>query len=716
MSSERTNNPAPTDDDGDDDADDGDGQSEDDLTSSPDDTAAATPRSTNEPNGAPSATETEPAGTGATDSRGSDPANSGGGATAGPGSSSAASDTDSGAVATVSSSPDDDAAGTGDSEDATAAEADESSGGPGGRLLDRVPQWVVPAAVVALVMAVPLYGMARAPGQPMEEGFMLVFPERLLAGDIPNRDFLHLYGPGSLWLLAGFFQVFGVDLWVERLVGFLQLAGLVAGVTFAGLRWGRWPALVGGAVAAIVIIPPTSLTALAWPGGVALALWAVLVAVRALDPDLATPGETGDGAPSSETSADVARNEPSVPKFRWAATTVERRRRRILVGAGLLAGVALLFRPDLVVALALPLGAMWLWGLDRTGRRHLATGVGIAVSPYLIHALLAGPGNAITGMVLEPVFELRPGRRLPFPPPWDEVTSFLNRAVVFRNWRWPFPALEESQQVFLWVPILFAVCAVLLAIGVSAYRSGSPQGWRLLTLALLSVGILPQVVQRADTAHLAWVSALPFGLLPLALTDWWRRRDGNRYVRAALPLVPVAILLAVIPHFTVRWYADYSGRTFGYRVDSWAIENRGRTFYYGRPDVAAAAEDMLADIEEQTEPGQRVIVGPGDFRRTPYSEAWIYFLLPQLEPGTRYIEMDPGIANADDSGLADELRDSDVVILSTTYDNWVEPNTSTEDGSDEPNQVLADEYCLHDTYGTSDFDPQRGFYELYLRC
>ena len=49
-------------------------------------------------------------------------------------------------------------------------------------------------------------GLLRSQGPPMEEGFMLVFPERLLAGDFPNRDFLHLYGPGSVWILAGLLQ------------------------------------------------------------------------------------------------------------------------------------------------------------------------------------------------------------------------------------------------------------------------------------------------------------------------------------------------------------------------------------------------------------------------------------------------------------------------------------------------------------------------------
>src|SRR5690606_40538717 len=88
-------------------------------------------------------------------------------------------------------------------------------------------------------------------------------------------DFLHLYGPGSLWVIAGFFKVFGVSMWTERVVGFLQLVGVISATTAIGWRWGRYVAALCGTVTAVVIIPPIGVTALAWVGGVALGLWAV---------------------------------------------------------------------------------------------------------------------------------------------------------------------------------------------------------------------------------------------------------------------------------------------------------------------------------------------------------------------------------------------------------------------------------------------------------
>jgi hypothetical protein len=81
-------------------------------------------------------------------------------------------------------------------------------------------------ALVLLLLLVlfllPLRGLLRSQGPPMEEGFMLVFPERVLKGDLANRDFLHLYGPGSLWVLAGAFKAFGTSLVTERAVALAQ--------------------------------------------------------------------------------------------------------------------------------------------------------------------------------------------------------------------------------------------------------------------------------------------------------------------------------------------------------------------------------------------------------------------------------------------------------------------------------------------------------------
>ena len=63
-------------------------------------------------------------------------------------------------------------------------------------------------------------------------------------------------------------------------------------------------------------------------------------------------------------------------------------------------------------------------------------------------------------------------------------------------------------------------------------------------------------------------------------------------------------------------------------------------------------------------------------------------MLPELDPATHYIEMDPGVANAEGSGLADDLASADIAILSSIWDDWDEPNDSRDIGSAEAERVL----------------------------
>src|SRR3954468_15218247 len=126
-------------------------------------------------------------------------------------------------------------------------------------------RWL-PIGIVTVVVLLPLRGLLRAPGPPMEEGFMLIFPEEVLHGAIPNRDFLHLYGPGSLWVLAAVFKAVGTSMWSERAVGLVQQLALIAGVYAITRPWGRRVAVGGAAITAVMILPPAGLTAMAWVG------------------------------------------------------------------------------------------------------------------------------------------------------------------------------------------------------------------------------------------------------------------------------------------------------------------------------------------------------------------------------------------------------------------------------------------------------------------
>ena len=230
-------------------------------------------------------------------------------------------------------------------------------------------------------------------------------------------------------------------------------------------------------------------------------------------------------------------------------------------------------------------------------------------------------------------------------------------------------------------------------------------------VALFSLGTLPQAMQRVDSAHFAWVSSVPFGLLPVALFDFARRTwpaVAPRRLALGAGAGTLALVIFVLPAFTATRYTDYALQTFDVHRHSYKIEHDGRVFYYGKQDRAAAANAVIAAAARISRPGQRLFVGPGDLRKTPYSDAYLYYELGDLVPATYYIEMDPGMANTAHSGLDKQLASSDIVILSKIWDNWSEPNDSRKFGSDKPVKVLARDFCHVGTY--------LDLYELYRKC
>jgi hypothetical protein len=532
--------------------------------------------------------------------------------------------------------------------------------------------------VIALAFLIPLRGLLRSQGPAMEEGFMLVFPERVLHGDLPNRDFLHLYGPGSLWVLAGVFKTFGVSLTAERLVGLLQQVGVVLGVYALARHWGRTIALSCAITSLVIIVPPVGLTALGWVGGVALGLLGLALALESR----------------------------RVPDGRSA--------RRYAFLGGVLLGFALLYRIDLVLAVGLAVVVM-LRGAGRTRSKWLLGGIAVGVAPYLIQLATAGVGTTFRGMILDPVVYLRGGRRLPIPPPWDHLDGFLQKVGAIQPLSWPLPSFSTAQQLTIWFFFLLASVAFLLFVASWRLRENraSFTARVLATVALFSVGLLPQAIQRVDSAHFAWVSCVPIAFLPIAITEVLKAKAPRVRVRVRSAIAGGSVLVflfAVLPFFTARSYADFSLQSVGIHRIAYKIEHRGRIFYHGRPEAARAANQLLPVADRISKPGDRLFVGPTDLRKTPYSDAYLYYMLPDLNPATYYIEMDPGVANASDSRLASDLRSADIAILSSVWNDWDEPNDARKFGPNRPNEILKRDFCLVDKFGRG------GVYELYRRC
>jgi hypothetical protein len=156
-------------------------------------------------------------------------------------------------------------------------------------------------------------------------------------------------------------------------------------------------------------------------------------------------------------------------------------------------------------------------------------------------------------------------------------------------------------------------------------------------------------------------------------------------------LVLVAVL--VVPSFPLRGWTEAVGRTISGDATGFPVVRGGRSFPYGSASDAAAAQEVVDELSRSSRPGERLVVGPADLSRTVYSDAWLYSLFDELQPGTRFVEMDPGIADAPDSGLADEVADADWVVLSEVWRDWDEPNGSRSPGSSSATEELEASFC-----------------------
>jgi len=515
-------------------------------------------------------------------------------------------------------------------------------------------------AVVAAVIALPLRGLFLSTGSSMEEGFMLVFPHRLLQGDVPNVDFLHLYGPFSLHVLAGWYELFGYTLEAQRVFGLLQHLGIVFALYTIARAWGRLTAVVTAATVTLLVLTPIGLSALAWEGGVALGLWSAVMAIRA---------GFLEGRPRSVS----------------------------LLTAGVLAGFALGYRPDLVVALGLVHG--WLLWRRRTGGdagwRPSLTGLAIGLLPVFVHLAMAGVGPSFRGMFLDPVVALRPGRELPAPPSFSRIDGALQAVAegpLDAPW-WRFPALSANHQLFLW---FFVVIAVAIGTPIVARRLRHDT---LFAASLFGLGMLLQALQRPDSTHLAWGSCVSFALLPCVVVEFLgRRARGNarlsRHPAVVAGVVVGAVLFVVCPFFTYRYYLLQSRIAVGNKPGGFEVSRDDRRFYFGNQALQRSSQAAIDELERRSQPGERLLVGPADLSRTIYSDVAFYYLFPELVPATYYIEMDPGLADREGSRLADDVASADWLLLTNFWTGWYEPNASSKFGSDAPNRVVADRFCL----------------------
>ena len=491
------------------------------------------------------------------------------------------------------------------------------------------------AGLCLVILLLAFSSSYNAPGDPMDEGMVLVYPELVQHGAVPYRDFETVYGPANWWFLSGVYAVFGTNIHVERTVGLLYRVVCLIAIFALTRRWGLTVAAASMLLAGSLLIN-TGPVALSWWGAMACALSSLGLLAAGTTP--------------------------------WRC-----------VGAGVVAGLAILFRVDVAPALclaALPI----LWKLNWSRRFLLAGAAGVtAITPLLAVAYVAGVEPVLNDLFLLPVLHSSPARNLPF------------SGVDFR--------------LLLFFAVNLVAVVLNLAAGIIAMRrfDDSRRIPVLLAVALFAAGITHQPYHRLDFIHLLFAAFLTISFLPLsflvlasAIRGWLVRPP----FAAAFCAASAALLFLCMPSIRNGTIIAFSHPVGTTSRSSFFIKRNDRAFFVSSQNSATMIGQMLEKLDLVSKPGERLFVGPADLRRTNYCDTFIYHLMPELRPASRFLEMNPFSANAPGSRLSSDLHQADWLVLNRAWDAWPEQNRSRENGSDEPLQVVRHDFALVEEFGS----------------
>src|SRR5438067_11192303 len=135
--------------------------------------------------------------------------------------------------------------------------------------------WIVGTVLIGLIL-IPLSRGLVSPAPAMDEGIPLLYPELVLKGHLPYRDFESVYGPGDILVLAAAYAVGGPSIEIERGVGLLYRCLILAAIFMTAARWGTGLATCCAALSGI-LLNCTGATAYAWIAAVAFGLVSLCV-------------------------------------------------------------------------------------------------------------------------------------------------------------------------------------------------------------------------------------------------------------------------------------------------------------------------------------------------------------------------------------------------------------------------------------------------------
>lgn len=460
------------------------------------------------------------------------------------------------------------------------------------------------------------YGLAY------DEGYLLDSVERILDGQVIYRDFHHTYAPGSFYLVAALFKVFGQSILVERWV-FVVLEALKCGLAFLIVRTVT-RSRIAYLAPVLLVLAPGPWHKVFFPAFGFAALYAVLATIK---------------------------RSP-----RWFLAT------------GAVIGISAIFRQD--VALFAVAGALLALGIETLRRRQgltaalgkvawLGLGLALAVGPVCIYFARQGALGAMLHKIAVDGMLDNMTNRIPYPG---------LGAKTGVDWRFALYILPVK--LFFYLP--FAVYGLSLALVVRALaRRAWTDGHTALSVILVaSVMAFNQSAFRSDIGHLLQTMQYVFLLVPALLASgltWPSRRLAPagrsllalRYGLTALPVVALAWVtlactLAASRPLAARFQregvsvgdTEYIG-SMVLRAGNTTKLGLARAPIYVTPGEARFFMEIKGFLDANTSPGEYVLAVP--------QLQTLYFLFDRKNP-TRYAHYRRSLSPVEERRYVDDIK------------------------------------------------------------
>jgi hypothetical protein len=455
--------------------------------------------------------------------------------------------------------------------------------------------------VAGFIYTIPAYNKYWAP---FDEGIIAVAAQRLLAGELPYKDFfIVMYPPGQIYILAALFQFFSGSLIAGRVytcLMSLSIASLVFIIT------GRLTKNVVISSAAYIFMIASLVPRLGaipspiWPGTL-LALLTLYIFMRYL----------------------------------------EGRRYFLAASAGLAAGVTALFRHDLAfsvsaaILISLVIEAFRIRSLKPV-ISFICAAAAVTV-PWALYFIKMSAGKDLFNSLIGFISVHQKTAGISLPGPCFNLNMIFHQSLYFINanqFYIPFIAYIWIGGVIIWRFVR------------RKFYDGPSLG--LLALVLYGVITYKQVLVRSDPAHLLMMIAPAVMVSSYIVSDAFRERFKVDAV--SISKYSISILLAFLFFLLFIKNTDkYLKNVYTKPVKKDTIKtdfNKG-AIYLPR-DEREDVLNVLGFIRENTSPSERIYIGNAAHWKDDFGGSLLLYYLSDRLPSTKYYELLPGLVTDKD--------------------------------------------------------------------